>query len=424
MKKKIIDISPPKKVTERQSQETFEEKIFLKETSEKPTLKKRNLKFLFAFILTFFLILVIYIGGYFVSELTLYLVPGTEPEVFESEIKINISQTIPDFQEKIIPGNFFTGEEEKWQKFEATGKDSIGEKAQGIIRVYNSHTPPRSITLKATTRFLSAEGGKIFRAPEKIYLPPAEIKGGKTVPSFKDVKVEAQEVGEEYNIISTKFSVPGLTGTSLYYTVWAESDKSMEGGFKKEVKILTEKDLEEAEKNLEKDIEDIAKNSLKTQLPEDFVSSQGADFTKDVQISCIEKAGDQVAEFNCQGKIKIGTLAFRLSDLKELAINFIESNISSSKDFDLKSLSLEYSARNLLEDQGKMILGLKIRVNIYEKISKEALISKIKGRPEQEIKEIVFEDCPQVKKVEFKFWPFWVRKAPESSNKIRIELQP
>lgn len=424
MKKKVIDILPPKKVSEKKPEVVPEEKIVLEKISEKPLKKKSALKFLFGFILVLCLILVVYVGGYFLATLVLYLTPTTETEVFESEVEVNISQIIPDFQEKIIPGNFFETEEEKLQKFEATGKDFIKAAAEGTIRVYNSHTPVRSITLRATTQFLSAEGGKIFRAPEKIYLPAAKVEGGKVIPSFKDVKVVAQEAGEEYNIIPTNFSVPKLAGTSFYYTVWAESTEPMEGGFKKELKVVTEEDLEKAKNIFRGSIENLARSSLSSQLPEGFVFSQGSDFVKDFQVSCVEEAGDQVSEFNCQGKIKMGALSFKLSDLKDLAIDFIGYNIPSLKDFDTQSLSLEYSARNLLLDRGKMVLNLKIRINIYDKISKEVLLSQIKGRSEKEIREIVFDNYPQVETMKFDFWPFWIKKAPKSLDKIKIELRP
>ncbi len=120
----------------------------------------------------------------------------------------------------------------------------------------------------------------------------------------------------------------------------------------------------------------------------------------------------------------MGSLSFKLSNLKDLAINIIKSNILSPKEFDLQSLSLEYFAKNLVNEQGKMVLSLKTRINIYDEISKEVLVSQIKGRSEKEIRKIVFENYPQIQEVEFKFWPFWVKQAPKSSNKIIIELQP
>lgn len=414
MKKKIVDISPPEKVSQKES------KIVLKETPKQLPKKKHPLRFLIGIGLFFLLILIVYIGSFFFSKLTLYLTPETEIKAFEEEIEVNISQTTFDLQDKIIPGSFFEIEKEKSQEFEATGQDSIGEKAEGTIRVYNSYIPSTPINLVAATRFLSAEGGKIFKTPERIHLPGVQIKDGEVTPGFTDVKVIAQAVGDEYNIGPSKFSVPNLAGNPLYYDIWAESTEPIEGGFKKEVRVVTEEDLEKAENILEKNIKDLAKSSLKKQLPQGFVLAEGGNFIKNFQVSCPEKAGTQVSKFGCQGKIKMVGLGFKLSELKDLAVDFIKLNIPSSKEFDSQSLYLKYLARNLVTEQGKMILNLKVEVNIYDKIPKQILLSQIKGKSEKEIKEIVFERYPQVETIKFDFWPFWVKKAPDSSEKIKI----
>lgn len=411
MTKKIFDILPPDKKS------ISIDKI---EKLKKPKNKGSFLKFLIRLIFVFGLI--IYLSGFFYSELSLSLIPETETEIFETEIEINTSQTGLNLENKIIPGSLFETEKEKSEKYNSFGKSFIEGKAQGTIRIYNSQNPPTPIKLVVNTRFLSSQEGKIFKAAEKIYLPSAKIKQGKIEPSFKDIKVLAQEPGEEYNINPSKFSVPGLTGTSYYYNVWAESFNPMEGGFKKEVKIIREEDLETAKNSLKKDLENLAKNALKEQLPQGLLLAEES-IIKDFQVSCDGKPEDQKSEFNCQGKIKIAGVGFRDSDLKNLAINFVKSNINSSKEFIVEDLALKYSSQGSLIDKRKMFLNLKIKTDIYDKISKQDILSKIKGRPEQVIKEIIFANYPQIKKIKFKFQPFWIKKAPNSSERIKIKIQ-
>lgn len=409
---KFFDILPPDKKS------ISIDKI---EKPKKPKGKGLFLKFLISFIFVFGLI--IYLSGFFYSELSLSLIPETETEIFETEIEINTFQTDLNLENKIIPGSLFETEKEKSEKYNSFGKSFIEGKAQGIIRVYNSQNPPTPIKLVINTRFLSSQEGRIFKAAEKIYLPSAKIKQGKIEPSFKDIKVLAQEPGEEYNINPSKFSVPGLTGTPYYYSVWAESFNPMEGGFKKEVKIITEEDLETAKNSLKKDLENLAKNALKEQLPQGLLLTEKGTLIKDFQVSCDGKPEEQKSEFNCQGKIKIAGVGFKDSDLKNLAINFIKSNIDSSKEFIVEDLALEYSFQGLIIDKGKMFLNLKIKADIYDKISKEDILSKIKGKSKQEIKEIIFENYPQIKKIKFKFQPFWIKKAPNSLERIKIKIQ-
>jgi len=413
MTQKIIDISPPGKINKEISERLPEAKN-----------KKIFLKFLIGILVISGMVLGVYFTSGFYSKLTLYLVPETKSESFEIEVEVNVSQDKVDLRENIIPGRFFETEKEKWQTFESTGKDFLEIKAKGVVKVYNSHTPPRAVALRASTRFLSAEGGKIFRTPEKIYLPPAKISGGKTIPSFKEVQVIAQEAGEEYNIGPSKFSVPGLAGTSLYYTIWAESEDPMTGGLRKEIKKVSEDDLKNAKSILRENLKKLAENSLKNKLSPDFVIAPGASFVENFQSSCLAKAGDEKNQFNCEGKIKIGALAFKLSDLKEIAKNHILSNIPSLKDFDPQSMALEYKSENLLKEDGKMILFLTIKVNIYDKISEEIVKGRVRGKSEKEIRDALNKSYPQIKKMKFDFWPFWVKKAPASQERIKVLVVP
>ncbi len=410
--KKFFDILPPDKKSE-----LISEKSFLKP-------KRGNLFFKNLIIFGFgFGFVLIFAGTYFYSSLVVHITPKTENTILETTVEVNASQSFPDLENKIIHSVLFEAEEEKEKKYTATGKDFIEKRAQGIIRVYNSHNPPTPLTLAVNTRFLSAEKGKVFLASEKIFLPAAKKDKGKIVPGFKDIMVLAQEGSEDYNVGPSKFSVPGLTGTVFYYTVWAESSVAMEGGLKKEVKVVSEEDLENAKKDLEKEIKELARNFLKKQLPENFVLADGGDFIKNSQIFCLEKAGEQKPEFSCQGKIKMAGLGFDFSVLKNLAIDFIRSSIFSSKKFDVQNLILNYSHQRLFADEGKMMLDVKIEIPVYDEISEKDIVSKIKGKTETEIKEFILGTYPRVEKIKFKFWPFWVKKAPNFLERIKVEIR-
>ncbi|PIZ00905.1 hypothetical protein COY61_01315 [bacterium (Candidatus Gribaldobacteria) CG_4_10_14_0_8_um_filter_33_9] len=423
--KKIFDILPPNKIKELIKQ-PFSEKFSQKKDAKKNLSVNRQGNLFFKKLIIFgsiFCLAIFFTITYFYSSLVVYLNPKMENLIFKTEAEVNISQLFLDLENKVIPGTLFEAEEAKQGKYISTGKDFIEKRAQGMIRVYNSHNPPTPISLVVNTRFLSAEKGKVFLATEKIYLPPAKKEKGKIAPSFKDVAALAQEGGEDYNINPSKFSVPGFTGTPFYYTVWAESFAPIEGGLKKEVKVISEQDLEKAKEQLKKEIEDLVRNSLKKQLPEDFVLAKGGDFIKDSQVFCLEKAGEQKPEFSCQGKIKMAGLGFKHFDLKNLALDFIQANILSSKKFDIQNLLLEYFSQELFNDEGKIKLNLKIEIPVYDEISEKIMASEIKGKTETEIKEYILGTYPQVEKIEFKFWPFWIKKAPESLEKIRVEIR-
>ena len=418
MPKKIIDISPP---LGAKPQQVKPPKIKVEKKREKRG-KKPRLSIRWKILIIF---LIIFGGIIFMtsqSRLALKIQPYLEALSFEETFEVRVEAESIGLAEKIIPGRFFEEDIEKWEQFKSSGVSQETGKAQGEIRVYNSHSPPTPITLRAGTRFLSSDNGKIFRCPEKIYLPAAKISQGKVVPSSVEVNVEAQEVGEDYNIGPSKFSLPGLAGDPLYYTIYAESQSPMTGGFIKEVKIVSTQDIANAQDSLLRILFREAKDSLRNKIPEDFVLLERAISEEESDIDCLQKPGGEYAEFSCQGNIKIKGLGFKLSDLKALAREFVAKIISPSEKLVEGSLNFEYLGQNLVLEKGKMILDLKIEGATYKDILIETLREQVEGKSKEEIKEIILNNYPQIESTSIKFWPFWIKKAPKTSERIKIEL--
>ena len=393
MAKKFFDILPPKlnspKIEEREPEK--KPKKELKKNKPKKFFKKIGI------IIICFLGLIFLISLQASSEIMIQPFKNPIESVAEG-LKASPEIRNIDFDNKIIPAQFFEIEKQTSQKFLATGESFEEKKAQGVIRVYNSHNPPKSMTLVVKTRFLSSQGSKYFRALENIYAPAAKLENKKITPSFVDIKVEAMESGEEYNIGPSNFSIPGLVGTSYYYTIYGKSDSAMTGGFKEKVEVITSKDIENAKKSLEETLLSEAQNSLMESLPENFVLLPSAIFSQEVETSCSEKDGTQTSEFTCEGKIKIKCLVFDESFIREISKNIIFSKMSESDRAIEESLNIEYIENRVDLDKEEMILNVKILLDTYKNIDEQALKSQISGKTQQEIKNIVFTDFPTVEK--------------------------
>jgi len=409
MTKKIFDILPPEsKLPELKKKKDKESK------KQTPFFKKIVL------VIALFFGLIILISSQAQSEITIQ--PVRDSLTIVEELRISHEVQDIDFENKIIPAEFFEVEKETWQEFTSTGDSLEGEKAKGSIRVYNSHNPPRSITLRATTRFLSSDGSKYFRSPERIYIPAAKIENRKIVPSFVDVKVEAMETGEDYNIGPSKFSLPGFVGTSYYYTIYGESNSPMVGGFKGQIKTVSEEDIENAKNSLNESLLKQAQDSLKESLTEDFVLLSSAVFDEEIESSCLQKAGTETSQFTCQGKIKIRCLVFRESFLKEISKKFVLSEISASEKVIEELLNFEYLQDRTDLEKEEIVLKFKILAETYKEINEETLKLQIKRKTQEEIKDVVFNNFPEIEKIKIKFWPFWIRKTPNNLDRIKIKL--
>ena len=413
MTKKFFDILPPDSKPFEKKEKEFKKEV--KESKNKEFFKKIGI------VIICLLGLIILVSLKASSEIMVK--PFKNPvEWIAEDIKVSAEVDGIDIDNNIIPAEFFEIEKEISQEFLTTGQSFEEGKAQGVIRVYNSHNPPKSMTLVVKTRFLSSGGSKYFKALERITIPAAKLENKKIVPSFVDIKVEAMESGEEYNIGPSNFSIPGLVGSSYYYTIYGESDSAMKDGFKNEVKIVNTQDIENAKKSLEEVLLNEAQNSLTESLPENFVLLPSAIFEQKIESSCSEKVGTQVSKFVCQGKIKVKYLAFNESFIKEISKKIILSKLSESDQAIEESLGVEYLNNRIDTNKEEMTIDIKILLDTYKNIDKQSLKSQILGKTQAEIKNIVFINFSTIEKIKVKFWPFWIRKTSSNLNKIKIKI--
>lgn len=356
------------------------------------------------------------------SKMTLILTFAQENVTIEDEIEVNINNIEISVENKVIPGKFFEIEKEKWEMFASTGSVEENVKAEGVIKVYNAHNPPRPVLLVEKTRFLSSGGGKIFRAIERIYLPPATIQGGKVVPSVTEVQVVANGAGKEYNIEPSKFSVPGLAGTALYYTVSGESEEKMYGGAENIITKVTEEDLKNAKIELASILKNSAIVALKRKVSSGFVLDESATIEEEIETTCFKTAETITPDFNCYGKIKLKGLAFKTEDLKNITLGFLLATKPSSKELREESLEISSGIKGEAIRAGKMVLSVSAEVKSFEQLNQDLLFYQVYGKKAENIRRVILDNFPQIEKVELRFWPFWIKRAPKNIERIKINL--
>ena len=218
MVKIVYDIVPPQEVR-------HQEKIEAARRKKRKKDKASSWPWILGLIAVFVMGGFIYQIGFASFHLSIW--PKTQMISLEKEILIQVNPDSTD--QNVIPGQLVTDKRDLRKQFTATGQSTQGQKATGIIRVYNNYRLPKSIALRAQTRFLSSTE-KYFKATKKINLPPAKWVKGKLIPSWVDVKVVALENGPDYNIKPDKFSIPGLVGTVYYSAIYGQSFEDMKNG--------------------------------------------------------------------------------------------------------------------------------------------------------------------------------------------------
>ena len=303
--------------------------------------------------------------------------------------------------------------------YPATGKKHVQEKASGEITVFNeySSSPQRIV---ATTRFLSKTDGKLFRVKEAVTIPGFSRVEGVDVPGQVTIKVYADKIGEEYNIGSDSFHLPGLQGSPKYTSIYARSVKSMSGGMDKEVTYFSQSDHITAEEKLVKLAKEKNEKDLLNKISENDLLLEGAKKEEKLEVSADIEVGDIADSFQMSVKSEISVFSIARANLDEIINEKINSRLDTNKKLLDNSRSYEVGEIMMNEDE-KIVIPIHIKQGLIIKVDIEKLKKDIAGKSEAELKSY-FSNMSGVKSTDVNLWPFWVKSIPSSYEKINIGI--
>ncbi len=341
----------------------------------------------------------------------------------QEKIAADVSVNATDVSRKVFPAQYIEQNQEGWQEFLATEEVSTDKKATGTIKIYNKLDSLTVLTLIKGTHFLS-DSGKYFVISEKVIIPAAQYQKGKLVAGSISVRAEAEQAGEDYNVGPSKFSIPKLSGSPYYYSIYAESIATMTGGHKGSSKRVTQDDLDKAKAFLTKKLLDQAETVLRGKLsPEDMVIDNSL-VKSVVDFTTTAKKDTLIEKFDAQSTVKVSVLIFKRSELEQFARNIISLGLSKEDTFLEKSLDISYSPISVDSKKGLAQIDLKLSALTYKNIHANALVELFTQKSSDEIKNLMGENYgDSVSKVEVNFWPFWVKSAPSNKNRINVELK-
>jgi len=351
------------------------------------------------------------------QKATVEIWPNVETLNFSQKIVADKSANDISLTDDVIPAKYVEVEKTETQQFSATGNASDEGKAGGTVTMYN--TSSTALTLKSGTHLLS-DSGKYFTTLAKVAIPG----GSKAKPGSAQVKVQAAEGGEAYNIGPANFSVPKLSGTNYYYSTYAVSAEAMTGGFSGDVKKVTEDDIAGAKDSLIETVSAEALEQIKSQLGEDYVVLDDAVSYETKSSSSDSKSGTVISAFNYTATVKVSALAFKKSDLDKICKDYIISQMGQDKTILDSSFSSEYSLKSVDIEEGAVALDVNFSAGTYKTINKSSLALTLMGKTADEISSTINSDMTDaVSRIKVDFYPFWVKKAPNNQKAIDIELK-
>lgn len=366
----------------------------------------------------FYLFIFVILTAFVYLTLT-YVLNSAKVTVVPKKVLVNLDKSIVvNLSDKGVKVLENSGEEESVLPKSELKK--VISKSRGTITVYNNFNSSKQKLIK-NTRFKTADG-KLFRLLDSIVVP------GMTgiTPGKIEANVIADDIGEEFNIGPSKFTIPGFEGTSRYNGFYAVSEGYMIGGANGDKYVVAKEDIENVNKIKENIIKDKTLKQIFTTIDENYVLA-----TETAMYDFENNLTDY--EYNREDKYKIkGNLHVISFDKEYLAKKIAEVGLDNYSGEKLKLLNSDKLnitlSKNILESGIKNFKDVK---DISISIKGEA--SLVYVLPDSIIKDLltnsennkdsfskILNKLNNVDSATAKVFPPWSNYYPSNREKITI----
>lgn len=360
-----------------------------------------------------------------VGFLISFMTGGAEVAVFPRNTEPNVNASFTAFrtpQVGELSYEIMDLEAEGERQVTATGQEQVSEQATGEIVIYNN-TGSAERLIK-NTRFETPDG-LIFKITESVVVPGAIESEGELVPGSIRAAVFADGTGEQYNVGTTRMTIPGFEEggfTELYENIYGENPEPMTGGFEGPKFIIDETELETAKQQLQTELRNALLDRVPSERPAGFVVYDSAVTVTFETLPAVEY-GDNLVTIKENALLQIPIFKeeefaeyiaaatvpgyenepVRIEDTQSLTFSYTNSTTSITDISNLDSLEFQLVGRPLIVwtyDEGKLKTDL-------VGAQKTALPTVLGGYPAIERAEAVVR-------------PFWKRSFPEKLEEIEI----
>lgn len=357
----------------------------------------------------------------FAPKASITVFAKNEAKKIDANIKGSAKETGVTVSELVIPAKIIEKEDSLSISFKSTGtkasSSDASQKAKGKITIYNEYgKDPQQLV--ATTRFLSSSG-KLFRLTKGVTIPGmVENK-----PGSIEADVIADSPGEEYNIGSSNFKIPGFEGGAKYDKFYAKSAASMSGGVSKSggVSAISQSDLDNAKKNSEAKIKDQLKEKIKNEAGAGYVLLPEAFEETIAESSSDSRLNEAIGSFNYTVKGKIKAVVFLEGAVQKIAAGLYERNNNPVSDY--SSIKISYGTSSVDFSAETLNIKFSAAVPSSADINLSELKKNLLGKNDAEIKEIL-NAYPRIEKIDVDFWPkFMSQRIPQYASRVTVELK-
>lgn len=348
---------------------------------------------------------------WFAPHATVNIKAKTTTENINFPVGLNINGTT-DAKAKVIKPAVQQIKKTSSADFNTTGKKDIGEKATGTVTISNCDTND-PISIPAGTAVSS--DGLSFMTASTITVPGAKFSGGScSKAGAGSVAVQAQDVGEKYNLSSgSDFTVAGQSSA-----VSATNGNAFSGGSKRTINVVSDGDIATAQTKL------IAQNGEagRTELTDKFDSKKYVIIDKSYKaepsaVTSSPASGNEGTKAHLTLEITYTLLAMSKDDVNSVLDAYLKDKIAQQKNQKIYDNGL---SKLKLENYSDTSVSFKTNGYIGPAIDEAKLKPQLVGKNYEDIRQKI-KTIDGVDDVDTKFFPFWISTAPDA-GKIDIKF--
>ena len=366
---------------------------------------------------SFFLILVIIF--LILPKATVTIVPKSEPLSENVNLVVKADVAATDNLKEGISGRIITLEKQETRIFKPTGKKQALEKARGEVVLYNELGV--SQLLVPTTRLMS-RGNILFRTESQVAIPPASVSGeGKVIPGSVKVGVVADQAGPEGNVGPSDFYIVAFSSAKRE-KIYAKSNEPFVGGISRDIEVVTQKDLEEAQKVIAESLVSSARAEINNNLPAGFTLSEGALINEVSEVKYSKKVDEEADTFETVVRIQMKALIFAQEEARDAALRAVSSLLGTDRYIlNLSEEGVSYKLESVDLNGKKALMTVHIEKEVFWKIDEGKIREKIANLNEEGALKYL-QSLAEVRQADIRLWPFWVRKVPALEKKIEVQI--
>ena len=298
--------------------------------------------------------------------------------------------------------------------FTPTGKKKVGEKASGTMHLVRTSVSSLTLIIPAGTSFSS--GDYTFVSTEPASLSGTSIGPGGVIQSVATVKVQATQVGSEYNLSSRSYS-SNVSGFSAAGT-------AMSGGSSREVTVVSADDVAKAKVKLDTQKDASLQSAVKALFP-----SSSIVINESYQEARSNPTPSVAVDHEASGTVQLKTTVtasmqgIDRSGMKQFLEDTLKKEIGSKKNQKIyNDGSNEVKFAQYSERNNAVQVRLTANAKIGPEIDEHKVKEQVKGRNYGDVQSSL-ESIEGVQDVDTKFSPFWVRTVPNNDKHISIEFK-